>query len=73
MAKTVQSIIRCFFSIKLNEKSKQNQERNVLYIRGNNVTYVEFNTLQPYNFVKSELNAKKLCSKVFLHKIENTP
>ena len=44
-----------------------------MYIRGNNVTYVEFNTLQPYNFVKSELNAKKLCSRVFLHKIENTP
>ena len=37
------------------------------------ITYVEFQTLQLYNFVKPELNAKKLCSRVFLHKIKNTP
>ena len=33
------------------------------------VTYAESKTLQLYNFVKSDQNATKLCTRLFIHKI----
>ena len=53
------NVIGGFFFVKLNEKSKENQERNVLYIRGYEVTYVEFKTdLNAKNFVQGFFSIK---------------
>ena len=42
---------------------------NVMNIHGYDVTYADFKTPQLYNFLKSDQNDTKLCTRLFLHKI----
>ena len=54
MVKNTIKLYTRFFLHKTNKIWKDNQERNVLYIRGYDVTYAEFKILQLYKFVKSD-------------------
>ena len=55
------------FCIDLLKKCKESQGENVLFSRGYDVTYAR---LETYNLLKPHLNTKKLCTRLFLHKID---
>ena len=60
-----------FIFIKL---TKNSERRNISYVRWYDVTSAEFKTLQLYDFRKSDQNATKLCTRLFIHKInKNMP
>ena len=69
MAKNTIKFYRRCFLYKTNKKCKENQGWHVLYICGCDVSYAEFETLYRFNFVKSVKKAAKLCTRLFLHKI----
>ena len=52
------------------KKTGWNVNVDIMYIRGDDIIYNEFKTLQLYNFVKIDQNAKnryKLCTRFFFH------
>ena len=53
------------FSIKLTKTCKENQEWNVLYIRGYDVTYAALRTLELYNFMRNDQTTRKICKTLF--------
>ena len=66
--KTV-NCVKNSFSIKLTIEYKENQGWNILYIRGYGVTYAGFRSLQLLNFMRTDQNNTKLCSRLCLHKV----
>ena len=68
MVKNIIKLYKRFFIHKTNKKCKKH--RHVLYIHGYDITYAGFKTLQLYNFDKSDQNATKLCTRLFLHNIK---
>ena len=62
-------LCRKFILVKLTKIWKENLGWNVFYIRGYDVTCIKFKTLQLHNFVKTDQNMTKFCTRFFFHKI----
>ena len=69
MDKKTVRFYRSFFLHKTNKNMQKKQGWNAFYIRMYDATYAESKTLQFHNFVKSDQNVRKLCTRFFLHKI----